>query len=303
MAHALAQRNLDATVMSRRLLGWLLFLTFDLMLLGAGVRAMDAGLACPDWPLCFGQLIPDGHLGVYLEYIHRIVAGLVFLLFVTLMFSLSRIPHRSRTTRFLTRFGLIVLFAQILMGGLTVLKLLESAIVLKHLALATVFFATLFLLRHSVERDSQPVEQSSSGTRSKAFVALPILVFGQILLGGWVASTYAGLVCIDFPTCMGKWIPTLSGPIGIQVLHRFGAYFVALVILFLAAYVHLRRAHYERRTIRVTAILSGIVLLQIAVGVLNLKLLIPAWLTVIHLGLAVLLLRFSLELALTRLSR
>ena len=59
----------------------LIFLTLDLMLLGAGVRTMDAGLACPDWPLCFGKVIPDYHFGVYLEFLHRAIAGLVSLIF------------------------------------------------------------------------------------------------------------------------------------------------------------------------------------------------------------------------------
>ena len=50
---------------------------FILIALGGGVRAMDAGLACPDWPLCFGDYIPDYHPQDFLEFIHRALAGLV----------------------------------------------------------------------------------------------------------------------------------------------------------------------------------------------------------------------------------
>ena len=59
------------------LLGLLIFLTVDLMVLGAGVRALDAGLTCPYWPLCFGKVIPAMHVGVWLEFIHRVIAGFV----------------------------------------------------------------------------------------------------------------------------------------------------------------------------------------------------------------------------------
>ena len=68
-----------------KILGFLIFLTFDLMLLGASVRALDAGLACPDWPMCFGHAIPHYELKVYLEFIHRCVAGFVS---IALMLSL-----------------------------------------------------------------------------------------------------------------------------------------------------------------------------------------------------------------------
>ena len=51
------------------------------------------------------------------------------------------------------------------------------------------------------------------------------LGFAQIVLGGLVASSYAGLACPDWPTCNGGlWVPTLDGTVGLHVLHRFNGY-------------------------------------------------------------------------------
>src|SRR3954469_22329765 len=85
----------------------LIALTVGLMALGAGVRAMQAGLSCPDWPLCFGKVIPDFHVGVYFEFIHRSYAGLVSILFVGCLVYLLRSPKAPRVAKVL---GLLALF-------------------------------------------------------------------------------------------------------------------------------------------------------------------------------------------------
>ena len=72
--------------------GALLALTFGLIVLGALVRANDAGLACPDWPLCFGEVIPRMNLEVAFEWTHRLVAGSLAVGFVTLALLALRRP-------------------------------------------------------------------------------------------------------------------------------------------------------------------------------------------------------------------
>ena len=79
----------------------LLCLTTGLIVLGALVRAHGAGLACPDWPLCFGRLVPRFDLRVAFEWTHRLVAGSVSILFVALGIALLGRPlTRSRVGRF-----------------------------------------------------------------------------------------------------------------------------------------------------------------------------------------------------------
>src|SRR2546426_6456751 len=58
--------------------------TWALIVLGALVRAHGAGLACPDWPLCFGTVAPRMDVRVAFEYSHRALAGTITLGFLAL---------------------------------------------------------------------------------------------------------------------------------------------------------------------------------------------------------------------------
>lgn len=258
------------------------------MLLGAGVRTLNAGLTCPDWPLCFGQMIPHYHLGVYLEFIHRAVAGVVALIFI-FCFLVALIKPSLRAVRFYMWLGLFFLVSQIIMGGLTVLKLLEPGIVTLHLSLALAFLSTIVMAQGQLQHRRWLPQKTTFFYRLLAIVSL-VFTFAQIFLGGRVATTYAGSVCLDFPTCAGQWFPTFEGAIGLQVMHRLGAYTVATLVMLLF-FMTLRLSH-QRKVDFDIKILSAksflLVLSQIAVGVINLKLQLPPWLTVIHLGLAAL---------------
>src|SRR3989304_4179693 len=64
---------------------------FFLMVFGGYVKAIGAGLACPDWPLCHGQLIPTSYVNasffwVAVEYFHRIMAFSAFMLILVLLY-------------------------------------------------------------------------------------------------------------------------------------------------------------------------------------------------------------------------
>lgn len=292
---------MDLTKKNFLLLNILLFLTFDLMLLGAGVRTMNAGLTCPDWPLCFGQIIPKYHFGVYLEFIHRVIAGVVGIVYMLFFIQVWR-NQNFRKLRVLSLIGLFFLIAQIIMGGLTVLKLLEAYIVTLHLSLATAFLLCLYVMKLNLMEGFQKTLVLAKSKVSYLFKALTLLgsifVVVQIVLGGLVASTYSGLVCIDFPTCNGSYFPEMVGPIGIQMLHRFGAYWLSILVisLFVTTIFYAKKMKLQKnQKVLVTQILF-LLGAQIFVGVMNLKYLMPAALSVFHLALAL-----TILLSLTRL--
>ena len=277
------------------LLNLLLFLTFDLMLLGAGVRTMDAGLTCPDWPLCFGKAIPDYHFGVYLEFIHRAIAGAVGLIYIAFFYQVWTRPN-MKSIRGMSIVGLLFLIAQIIMGGLTVLKLLEYYIVTLHLSLATLFLLSLYLMKKQLVAGDTKVSTLSKTRGSTFFKGLILVgsffVVVQIVLGGLVASTYSGLVCIDFPTCNGQFFPRMVGPIAIQMWHRFGAYWLTtlIVAMFFLAILYAKPMGLSQAARKQSVKIFFIIFLQVFVGVMNLKYLMPAALSVFHLALALTLL-------------
>jgi len=116
-------------------------LTLGLMALGGVVRATGAGLACPDWPLCHGRLVPRLEGPVLVEYSHRLLAAVVGLATLLLAASVWRRHGRDRGLVGLALAALILLGGQVVLGGLTVRTELTASLVAAHLGAAASFLA------------------------------------------------------------------------------------------------------------------------------------------------------------------
>ena len=257
---------------------------FGLLVVGATVRVHGAGLSCPDWPLCFGELIPRFDFRILLEWGHRAFAGSLSIGFLVLgALVLRSAPLRARFSGLLG-LSALVLAVQIVLGGLTVLKLLAYWSVTSHLLAGNLF---LFLLC-SVGLGLRELSSGRSALAVSAPVgwsaaALGAATFVQMGLGGLVASQHAGTACPTWPTCNGLWFPTMDGIVGLQIIHRLGAYTVlllALVHLGMALQAGGQAAGQARRAVWIVAL----ILVQIALGVINVFWGLPVETAILHAG-------------------
>jgi cytochrome c oxidase assembly protein subunit 15 len=272
----------EARVLRRLASGFtaLVAVTFGLIVLGALVRAHEAGLACPDWPLCFGQTIPAMNLEVAFEWSHRVLAGSVALAFATLTGIAAARPGARRRVGGWLVLATLLLLAQILLGALTVWQLLAAWTVTLHLLTGNAFAATLLLIAVRLRGAAEPAPVGSA-TRAIVTVTFAVLVL-QVALGGLVASTYAGLACPEWPTCNGgAWYPSLSGSVGLHLIHRTTGYL--LLGLLLVAALSTRQARRLGRAMGAACLLA---LAQVVVGIANVLLGLPVEVTGLHSALA-----------------
>lgn len=219
-----------------RLMTSLLVFTLFTILLGSWVRNAAAGLSCPDWPLCHGQWIPPMEYRIMLEYFHRLAASIVgFILIAAMIRSLYTKEFRKPIAPWILS-AFFLLGIQINLGKLTVTELLAPHIVSMHLGTAVIIFALLLIATQrafhleSGNRLGTSI-QTGKGFKWAAWLAIVVL-YVQVMLGGSVSSNYAGLACPDFPTCNGLWFPGFSGRVGLQFIHRCGAVFATLTLLY-----------------------------------------------------------------------
>lgn len=180
----------------RRLVWKMCIATLILMAIGSATRVMNAGLACPDWPLCYGELVPTKqmNLQVFLEWFHRFDAALIAVSAIALA-GLSWWNHRYLPgwLPWAATFALGLIVFQGVLGGLTVTELLRFDIVTAHLGCALLFFTTLLVIGTSLT----PYQGTGTAGKLPWFgLIAAVLVYLQSLLGALVASRWALHQCL-----------------------------------------------------------------------------------------------------------
>jgi cytochrome c oxidase assembly protein subunit 15 len=217
---------------------------------------------------------------------------------------------RYRALRPLAVAAPIMVLAQAVLGGITVLYRLPKAVTLSHLTLSMCFFSVLILIairtahpqparlekneKSDASDASEPDLAASNGLlRTRPLVGATILaILGQIFLGGLVRHSMAGLACITFPLCFGHlWPPESSSVYSerVHMLHRFGAV-VVTILVFTSAILVARRAIRGSRLRTVAVAAPILVVIQGTLGVFSVTSLLHLPTVTAHLGVGALLL-------------
>jgi len=288
------------------------------VVVGAWVRLTNAGLGCPDWPGCYGHVLPSqaieraaeinaanpdrpfDYQKALNEMVHRYIVGalgLLVLALAALSVSNRRDPEQPRVLPWVI---VVLLVLQALLGMWTVTLLLKPLIVTLHLLGGLTTLALLWWLALPPER--RELKAAERPIRRLALAAMAVVLV-QISLGGWTSTNYAAAACADFPTCHGSWWPemdfkngfvlwrglgidyeggVLDAParVAIHYSHRLGAYLTALVVLMLVVGAW-RRGQTTATRAAATAVALAIGL-QIAIGMNLIWKGWPLWLGTAH---------------------
>ena len=202
--------------------------------LGGIVRVTGSGDACPDWPLCHGQLIPPLDYHTMLEYTHRLSATVVAVLIAASLILAWRGHRTNRAALLSTSAGTILVIAAAILGGLTVLSGLEWWVRLIHLCIAELVVASMAVAWLSSGRADRPADADPADIPSIRFDR-PLIwttlaaLLGMILYGSYMVGTGYGSSCPSWPMCRGWEVPNEIA-YHVHMGHRYLAIVVAALL-------------------------------------------------------------------------
>jgi len=237
-------------------------------IVGAYTRLADAGLGCPDWPGCYGQLtapkaadelalalenFPGSEVETYkaqVEMLHRYIAGSLGI--IVILLCISNLRQKERSWWLAISLMALIIF-QATLGAWTVIYKLYPVVVMGHLmgGLTIVALLSCMTYRYKASFTQSIYIAQKKWLQKIGLIALGVLTC-QLILGGWTSANYAALVCPDFPYCHGKLFPKmemgafdffkvgltdtpgsllgLTGKISIHMGHRIGAIFTTITL-------------------------------------------------------------------------
>ncbi|MEP0892588.1 MULTISPECIES: heme A synthase [unclassified Leptolyngbya] len=252
----------EPAIARTRWLVWKLAIaTWLLMAVGSATRVMNAGLACPDWPLCYGTLFPaqQMNLQVFLEWFHRLDAALIGGFTIVLLgYTLWERKQLPRWVPWTSALALGLILIQGLLGGLTVTEMLRFDIVTAHLGTALLFFSTLLVMGVML----RPYQGTGTvGYLPWVSLGAAVLVYLQSLSGGLVGSRWA------LHQCLGGF-GNLCTVMNAHLLGVVPASVAVLVLVVLAW----RTPALHRALRTLTNLAFGFLLLQVLLGVATFRL-------------------------------
>ena len=248
----------------RRRLTWLqglsaatLVCVFILVVIGGVVRVTGSGLGCPDWPLCYGRLLPPAEYTAIIEYTHRFVASVIVSPLVIATAAIALASYRSDRPVWLpAAISVPLLLIQGLLGGITVLTELPGGIVALHLGTALALLAVCLLIMIAAFRsptapaagalpdadaatgsaapaDAAPAAPGAAAGYHRWALAGALGVYAVIITGALVTAMDATGACITWPLCQGQAFP-MHHLSAVHMFHRYAAAILGALLIYAA---------------------------------------------------------------------
>ncbi len=274
---------------------FLLFSIFMQIILGAWVRLTGSGMSCPDWPLCYGFLVPTPskietisnvnytYLQIFLEWIHR--ANAAFVIGPTCLIFSVYLLFRKETSKSLKNLAYLLLILIIIQGGLGGLTVFKSNIpwsVAIHLIFAFLLYVTTLIIITKTYVFSNNSFLVDSHIKFNTLAAA-ILTMVAAALGAFTSKYGASLSCNTWPGCGDNFLPKLEDLFElIHFSHRIIAFLlvISLLILFITLKKYL--LIFSPRIKKILILMFGTISLQVTIGALLIFLQIPIWLGIFH---------------------
>lgn len=251
---------------------------------GALVRVTASGLGCPTWPECVeGSITPTSEQTQawhkYIEFGNRL---LTFVLVAVAVATIVAMRSQRRSLRLLSYGSMAGIFAQAILGGISVLTQLNPLVVAAHflLSIGLITLAQILLWRSKQQTDKPATlvvhPAIALGVKIHTLLAFTVITIGTLVTGsGPHAGDSADITRLPFDPRVISW---------------FHADLVLLFIgLTVGLHIALRATHAPSRTVRGTREVLAASALQGLIGYSQYFLGLPWALVALHvLGAAVL---------------
>ena len=258
------------------------------VIMGGIVRVTGSGLGCPDWPLCYGQIIPPFDMAAWIEYLHRLSATLSGVLtMTTLLISVNKFGFNHLITRIMI-IATILLFIQALLGAYTVLTELSPYIATIHTAVGITYVAiltTIFALTSTFHFPELNYSEQTVKEFKNSNLILSIQTFVLLISGTIVARTVgAPLACTSFPLC-GVSITEMIDIHWIHMLHRV----LGLLVILYLSHTIIRGLRLKMPLMNnMLYFISVLLIIQVIFGLGNVVLKLPTEIRAMHVATGIL---------------
>ncbi len=268
-------------------------LVYNLLVIlwGAYVRATGSGAGCGNhWPLCNGEVVPrPQQIETVIEFSHRLSSGLALLVVIALFIWAFRAYPKGHPVRLGSSLSLFFIITEALVGaGLVLFELVADNTSLARAIVMALHLVNTFLLLGALTLTAWwgsggwPLRLRGQGTVTWL---LGIGLVGMLILGASGGVTALGDTLYPATSLaeglQQKFSPTANILVRLRLFHPLIAVIVGVYLVLAATICDARRP--VPLTKRLTRLLTALYLVQLVAGAVNVVLLAPIWLQLLHL--------------------